>query len=50
MEFLIDFWKYAVARKKWFLIPVILILLLCGFLIIGSGSGSTVSQLIYAMF
>ncbi len=50
MEFLLDFWNYTVSRRKWFLIPVILILILCGFLIIGSGTGSTVSQLIYAMF
>lgn len=50
MEFLRDYWQYLIQRKKWFLIPVITILLLTGFLLIGGGTASSVSQLIYAMF
>ncbi|MBL4734232.1 MAG: hypothetical protein JKY18_02625 [Flavobacteriales bacterium] len=50
MEFLRDYWHYLMERKKWFLIPVITILLLTGFLLIGGGTASSVSQLIYAMF
>ena len=51
MEFLKDYWTYIVQRKKWFLIPVILLLFLLGFIILAGGSGGTaVSQLIYAMF
>ncbi|MFH1319490.1 MAG: DUF5989 family protein [Bacteroidota bacterium] len=50
MEFFKDYWGYVKERKKWFLIPVILILSLLGFIIAGGGGSSAVTQLIYAMF
>lgn len=50
MDFLKDYWMYIIKRKKWFLIPVITILLLAAFLLVGSAAGPTVSRLIYAMF
>ena len=49
LEFLKDFWQYMGQRKKWFLIPVIVILLLMGLLIILS-SGSAIAPFIYTIF
>jgi uncharacterized membrane protein YqiK len=49
IEFLKDFWQYMGQRKKWFLIPVIIILLLLGLLII-LGSGSAIAPFIYTIF
>jgi uncharacterized integral membrane protein len=48
-EFLSDFWQYMRQRKKWFLIPVIVILLLMGILIVIS-SGSAIAPWIYTIF
>jgi len=50
MEFLKDYWGYIKERKKWFLLPVFLVLTFLAFLIVGSGGSAGVSQLIYAMF
>jgi hypothetical protein len=49
IEFLKDFWQYMKQRKKWFLIPVIVILLLMGLLIVLS-SGSAIAPFIYTIF
>lgn len=49
LEIIKDFWKYARQRKKWILIPVIVILLLMGILIIFS-SGSALAPWIYSIF
>jgi hypothetical protein len=49
MEFLKDLWKYLKERKKWWLLPVIAILLLFGILIILS-SGSAIAPFIYTIF
>jgi len=49
MEFLRDIWAYMKARKKYWLIPLILILLLLGILIVFS-SGSAVAPFIYTLF
>jgi drug/metabolite transporter superfamily protein YnfA len=49
MDFLLDFWKYLRERKKWWLLPVILVLLIFGVLIVLS-SGSAVAPFIYTLF
>ncbi|MFO7614058.1 MAG: DUF5989 family protein [Bacteroidales bacterium] len=49
MEFLTDLWAYLKARKKYWLLPLILILLLLGILIVFS-SGSAVAPFIYTLF
>jgi hypothetical protein len=49
MEFLRDLWGYMKVRKKYWLLPLILILLLLGFLIIFTG-GSAVAPFIYTIF
>lgn len=49
IDFIKDFWLYMKHRKKWFLIPVIIILLLMGALII-LGSGSAIAPFIYTLF
>ena len=50
MEFVQDLVSYIWEKKKWFLIPVLVALILSSVLVIGMQGGSTVSQLIYAMF
>jgi hypothetical protein len=49
MDFFRDFFSYLKERKKWWLIPVILILLLFGTLIVLS-SGSAIAPFIYTLF
>lgn len=49
MEYLKDLWDYLKVRKKYWLFPLILILLLLGFLIVFSG-GSAVAPFIYTLF
>ena len=49
MDFLKDFWNYLRERKKWWLMPVIFILILFGALIIIS-SGSAIAPFIYTLF
>jgi hypothetical protein len=49
MEFLKDMWGYLRVRKKYWLVPLILILLLFGFLIVFT-SGSAVAPFIYTLF
>ncbi len=49
MEFLKDLWLFIKDRKKFWLAPVILILLLIGLLIIFGGS-SAVAPFIYTLF
>jgi len=49
MEFLKDIWDYLKVRKKFWLLPLILILLLLGFLIVFTG-GSAVAPFIYTLF
>ncbi|HNT97562.1 MAG TPA: DUF5989 family protein [Elusimicrobiales bacterium] len=49
LEFLGDFWKFLKARRKWWLVPVVLALLLFGALFLLSG-GSAVSPFIYTLF
>ena len=49
MEFLKDLWLFLRERKKYWLAPIILVLLLLGFLIV-FGSGSAAAPFIYTLF
>ncbi len=49
MSFIIEFWKFLRIRKKYWLLPIILVLVLFGGLIILS-QGSAVAPFIYAIF
>jgi Family of unknown function (DUF5989) len=49
MEFLKDLWHFMKERKKFWLLPIILILVLLGVLIVVGGS-SAVAPFIYTLF
>jgi len=49
MEFLKDLWLYMKERKKFWLAPVIIILILLGLLIV-LGGGSAIAPFIYTLF
>jgi len=49
MEFLKDICLFMKERKKFWLVPVIVILLLLGFLIV-FGGGSAIAPFIYTLF
>ena len=49
MSFLIEFWKFLKVRKKFWLLPIILVLALFGGFIILS-QGSAVAPFIYTIF
>ena len=49
MDFLSDLWGFLSERKKYWLIPVILTLLLLGGLIVFT-SGSAIAPFIYTLF
>jgi hypothetical protein len=49
MELLKDLWAYLKVRKKYWLLPLILVLLLLGFLIVFT-AGSAVAPFIYTLF
>lgn len=49
MDFLKDLWKYMKQRKKFWLAPMIIILLLLGLLIVFGGT-SAVAPFIYTLF
>jgi Family of unknown function (DUF5989) len=49
IEFLQDLWKFLKARKKWWLGPLIIILVLLGILIVLGGS-SALAPFIYTLF
>ncbi|MFC1523842.1 DUF5989 family protein [Thermodesulfobacteriota bacterium] len=46
MDFLKDLWGFMKTRKKFWLLPIILTLLLLGFLIVYTG-GTAISPFIY---
>lgn len=48
-EFLKEFWGFLKARKKFWLLPLIIILLMFGMLIIFAG-GSALAPFIYTIF
>jgi NAD/NADP transhydrogenase beta subunit len=49
MDLLRDFWNYMKERKKWWLIPTLIVFLLLGLLIVLS-SGSALAPFIYSLF
>jgi len=49
MSFLLEFWKFLKIRKKFWLLPIIVVLIIFGGLIILS-QGSAVAPFIYAIF
>ena len=49
LEFLKDIWGFMRERKKFWLAPIILVLLLLGVLIVAS-QGSAVAPFIYTLF
>ena len=49
MEFWSDLWGFLRARKKYWLLPIILVLLLFGVLIVMTG-GSAIAPFIYTVF
>jgi len=49
MDFLKDLWHYMKERKKFWLIPVIIVLLILGILIV-IGGGSAIAPFIYTLF
>ncbi|MDC1055096.1 DUF5989 family protein [Candidatus Pelagibacter ubique] len=49
MSFLKEFWEFVRARKKYWLLPILLLLLIFGGLIILS-QGSAVAPFIYTIF
>lgn len=49
MEFIKDLWGFMKERKKYWLVPMILILLLIGLLLVFS-SGSAIAPFVYTLF
>ena len=49
MSFIIEFWEFLKVRKKYWLIPIIFVLVLFGGLIVLS-QGSAVAPFIYTIF
>lgn len=49
MEFLTDLWLFMKERKKFWLLPIIVILMILGFLIV-IGGGSAIAPFIYTLF
>ena len=49
MDFLKDLWRFMLERKKFWLIPLVTILLLLGVLIV-IGGGSAIAPFIYTLF
>ena len=49
MDFLIEFWEFLKVRKKYWLVPILFVLMLFGGLIILS-QGSAVAPFIYTIF
>jgi Family of unknown function (DUF5989) len=49
IEFLIEFWHFLNARKKYWLLPILIVLVLFGALIVLS-QGTVVAPFIYTIF
>jgi len=49
MSFVREIWMYVRARKKWWLLPIILIMLLVGGLLV-LAQGSALAPFIYTVF
>ena len=49
MSFLIEFWKFLRIRKKYWLLPILIVLVLFGGLIV-LAQGSAIAPFIYTIF
>jgi hypothetical protein len=49
MSFVIEFWEYMRSRKKFWLLPILLIMALMGALIVLT-EGSAVAPFVYTLF
>jgi len=49
MNFLVEFWEFLKVRKKYWLFPILFVLVLFGVLIIFS-QGSAIAPFIYTIF
>ncbi len=49
MSFLIELWEFLKVRKKFWLLPIILVMLLLGVLIV-LAQGSVVAPFVYTLF
>jgi hypothetical protein len=49
MDFLMEFWEFLKVRKKYWLFPILLVLLLFGGLIVLT-QGSAIAPFIYTIF
>lgn len=49
MDFLKDLWGFLTVRKKFWLLPIIIVLLVFGVLIVMTG-GTAIAPFIYAIF
>ncbi len=49
MSFIIEFWKFLKVRKKFWLLPILIMLIIFGGLIVLS-QGSAVAPFIYTLF
>ena len=49
MDFIKDLWRFLIERKKFWLIPIVVVLLLLGILIV-LGGGSAFAPFIYTLF
>lgn len=47
---LVDLFRHFVKRGKWFLVPLLVVLLLAGVLLIVTGGLSYVAPFVYAIF
>jgi hypothetical protein len=49
MDFLKDLWNFLKVRKKWWLAPLIIVLIILGLLFV-IGGGSALAPFIYTLF
>jgi len=49
LSIILEFWDFLKTRKKWWLAPIVIIMLLMGFLILLT-EGSAVAPFIYTLF
>jgi hypothetical protein len=49
MSFVVELWEFMRARKKWWVMPLVLVMLLFGGLVILT-KGSAVAPFIYTLF
>lgn len=48
-EFIKELWDFLMARKKWWILPIVVVLVLLGLLIVLT-EGSAVAPFIYTLF